>query len=256
MAFPLLALLPAAFQIGQGIYQNAEANNLKESKYIPPELRMNRDLARTQRLSKRAPGAATAEENVRRNLATTLSASRRAYGGDAGKMAAVASAASGQANDANARIATMGERFSEGALGREMSANREIAGVQERNRREYSQTKAKLYESSGQNLFGGISNVASYGIAGGFDGIDSSIKDAANQKIAMGKDLNSKQAGRGAGGGDPYIQEGRAMKKAARKAIRTSAGDTLTRSRYGDPYGSNGMVDYEYQEYLRNKRGF
>lgn len=251
MAFPLLALLPAAFQIGQGISQNIEANNLKESKYIPPELRMNRDLARTQRFSKRAPGAATAEENVRRNLATTLSASRRAYGGDAGKMAAVASAASGQANDANARIATMGERFSEGALGREMSANREIAGVQERNRREYSQTKAKLYESSGQNLFGGISNVASYGIAGGFDGIDSSIKKKANESIALGKDITKK-----GGDGSLYIKEGRQMKRDARKAIRTSAGDTLTRSKYGDPYGANGMVDYEYQEYLRNKRGF
>jgi len=241
---PLLALLPAAFQIGQGIFQNAEANNLKESQYVPPELRMKRQLAQQQAFSRRAPGTAQAEEQNRRNLATSLSQARRNFGGDAGKMAAISSGAVGQANDATARLQAQGQQFSENAFARMGQADSEIANVKERNRREFNQTKAELYRASGQNLFNAVSNVGSAAVAGVFDGIDPEVKSAANEKIRMGKDINKQQAGRGAGGGDPYIKEGRAMKKAARRSQSQSINQNLMMGQNGG-FNQNDWLEFK-----------
>lgn len=190
MPLPLFAaLLPAAFQAVQGISQRSEADNLKESKFIPPELLMKRDLARQQAYSKRAPGTAQAEEQVRRNLATSLSASRRAFGGDAGKMAAITSSLQGQANDATQTLQSRGQAFSEGAVAREGQALSEIGAVKQRNRENYNRTKAELYRASDQNLFGAVSNVGSFALAGGFDGIDPSLKADAKSAIEYGESL-------------------------------------------------------------------
>lgn len=246
---PLLSLLPAAFQLGQGIFQNAEANNLKESQFIPPELRMKRQLAQQQAFSRRAPGTGQAEEQSRRNLATSLSQARRNFGGDAGKMAAISAGAVGQANDATARLQAQGQQFSENAFARMGQADSEIAGVKERNRREYNQTKAELYRASGQNLFNAASNIGSAAIAGVFDGIDPEVKSMANERIRMGKDINSKQAGRGSGGGDPYIKEGRAMKKAARRAQSQTVNNSLQMAQ-NPLMGMNAGYGNEYQEFL------
>jgi hypothetical protein len=163
--FPLVAsLLPAAFQIGQGIYQKSQAKKLKESTFIPPELLMNRDLAQQQAFSRRAPGAAQAESNVRRNLATTIAAGQRSFGGDANKVAAITAGANAQANDANAQIAAQGQQFSENAFGRIAQANNGIAAQKRQNRMEFNAAKAELLSSSNQNIFNGINNAASAGL--------------------------------------------------------------------------------------------
>jgi len=203
MPFPVALALAA----GQGIYQGVkglvqknQAKKLKESTFIPEELLMNRDLAQQQAYSRRAPGQSNAEENVRRTMANRIAGAQRSFGGDANKIAAVTSAASGQANDANARLAAQGAQFSENAIGRLSNANTAIAGQKRQNRAEYLDTKAALYASGDQNIFNSIGNIASAGIAGmeagAFDGLDAETKAAAN---AVGGKL------------------GKAMKRGARK---------------------------------------
>lgn len=224
MPIPLLAAaaIPAVYQGIKGVSQKIKARKLKESKFIPEELLMNKDLATQQAYSRRAPGQSFAEEQVRRNTANQISAGQRSFGGDANKMAAIASGAVGQANDATANIAANGQRFSEGAFNRLGYANTAIAGQKRQNRSEYLETKAALDASGDQNIFNSINNLSSLAIAGAGEGIDAGTKSSANAKIAMGKDLNKVQAGRGAGGGDPYIKEGRMMKKTARRQARQS----------------------------------
>lgn len=240
MAFPVALALAA----GQGIYQGIkgirqkrQAKKLKESKWIPEELLMNRDLAKQQAYSRRAPGQAQAEENVRRTQANTIAAAQRSAGGDANKLAAIASGAAGQSNDANARISAQGQEFSENAFGRLGYANTAIAGQKRQNRAEYLEAKNALNAAGDQNIFNSIGNLASAGIAGiesgAFDGIDSSIKDAANAKIMAGKSL-------GGNLGQLSIGEGRSMKKAARKGLMQSQrggwNDYLMQNRRGQVY--------------------
>lgn len=222
MAFPVALALAA----GQGIYQGVkglvqknQAKKVKESTFIPEELLMNRDLAKQQAYSRRAPGQANAEENVRRMTANRIAAGQRSAGGDANKLAAIASGAVGQANDANARIAEGGARFSENAFGRLSNANTAIAGQKRQNRAEYDQTVSELDAAGDQNIFNSIGNIASAGLAGleagAFDGIDPAIKNAAKAKIMAGKKI-------GGNLGKLAIGEGRGMKKAARKTIAQS----------------------------------
>lgn len=240
MAFPVALALAA----GQGIYQGIkgirqkrQAKKLKESKWIPEELLMNRDLAKQQAYSRRAPGQAQAEENVRRTQANTIAAAQRSAGGDANKLAAIASGAAGQSNDANARISAQGQEFSENAFGRLGYANTAIAGQKRQNRSEYLEAKNALNAAGDQNIFNSIGNLASAGIAGiesgAFDGIDKGIKDAANAKIMAGKSL-------GGNLGKLSIGEGRSMKQAARKGLMQSQrggwNDYLMQNRRGQVY--------------------
>lgn len=220
----LLAALPAAYQLGKGLVQKAQAKKVKKSDFIPEELLMNRDLASQQAYSRRAPGQSQAEENVRRTTANRIAAGQRSAGGDANKMAAIASGAAGQANDANARIAEGGQRFSENAIGRLGYANTAIAGQKRQNQMEYEQTVSDLDAAGDQNIFGAINNFATSALASGaFDKMDPNIKAAANEQIAQGKFLNKMQAGRGAGGGNPYIKAGRQMKRNARGSFDRSS---------------------------------
>lgn len=185
-----LSLLPAAYQIGQGIYQKSQAKKLKESTYVPPELLLNRDLAAQQAYSRRAPGQAQAESQIRRNTANTISAGQRSFGGDANKAAAVASAANAQANDATARLAGQGAQFSENAFGRMANANSAIAGQKRQNRNEFNAAKAELISASNQNIFNGITNAASAGLtsylAGGGGGASNAGGSSAAPTPATG----------------------------------------------------------------------
>jgi len=115
-----LAAAQGIYQGIKGIRQKNQAKKLKESKFMPEELLMNRDLAMQQAYSRRAPGQGAAEENVRRTMANRMAGAQKSFGGDANKMAAVASGAAGQANDANARLAAQGAQFSEGAFNRHL----------------------------------------------------------------------------------------------------------------------------------------
>ncbi|MFO0447637.1 MAG: hypothetical protein ACK52I_02915 [Pseudomonadota bacterium] len=160
----LLAAIPAALQTGAGILQKVQANNLKKSNYVPPELLMNKDLASQQAFSRRAPGAAQAEEQNRRATANQISAAMRMYGGDANKIGAVASAATAGAQDANARIQAQGQQFSENAFGRLSNANNAIAQQDRINQEQYLQTKNALDNAGNTNIFSGVSNLATAGL--------------------------------------------------------------------------------------------
>lgn len=159
-----LALLPAAYQGIQGIRQHRLAKRLKESTFIPPELMMNRNLAEQQAYSRRAPGQAFAEEQVRRNTANQIAGAQRSFGGDANKVAAVTAAATAAGNDANSRLAAQGAQFSEAAMGRLANANVAIAGQKRQNRDEFNRAKAELMAAGDQNLFNAVSNVATAGV--------------------------------------------------------------------------------------------
>ncbi len=244
MPFPIALGLAAAQGIYQGIKgirQKRQAKKLKESTFIPPELLMNRNLAMQQAYSRRAPGQGNAEQLNSRVLANQIAAGQRSAGGDANKMAAITAAAAGQANDANARTQAAGQQFSENAFGRLSNANIAVAGQKRQNRSEYLQTKNALQASGDQNIFSGIGNIASAGIAGlesgAFDGIDESIKNAAKSKILGGKALGGLL-------GKASIKEGRGMKQSARKALNKSQrggwNDYLMQNRTGQVYDRNG----------------
>jgi len=172
MLLPLIAsAAPAIFKGVKGLFQKRQARKLKESKFVPPELLMNRDLAAQQAYSRRAPGAAFAEEQVRRGTANQVGNAMKMFGGDANKIAAVSSAANAQANDANSRIQAQGQAFSEGAFNRMAGANTQIAGQKRQNRNEFNQTKAALLDAGNQNIFGGISDLASTAIIGSEAGL-------------------------------------------------------------------------------------
>jgi len=247
-----LAAAQGIYQGIKGIRQKNQAKKLKESKFMPEELLMNRDLAMQQAYSRRAPGQGAAEENVRRTMANRMAGAQKSFGGDANKMAAVASGAAGQANDANARLAAQGAQFSEGAFNRLSNANIGIAGQKRQNRSEYLQTKNALQASGDQNIFSGIGNIASAGIAGmesgAFDGIGAETRGAANSLIRQGKEtLGSPTPGMGAS----LIKEGKGMKSSARKALAKSQrggwNDYLMQSRGGYPYDRNGYpIGYGY----------
>jgi hypothetical protein len=171
-AIPLIAsAIPAAVKLFKGFKQKKDARNLKESKFVPPELMMNRDLAAQQAYSRRAPGAAFAEEQIRRNQANQVGNAMRMFGGDANKIAAVASAAGGQANDATRSLAAQGQAFSENAFARMAGANVGIANQKRQNRDEFNQTKAALLDAGNQNIFGGISDLSSAVVMGSDAGL-------------------------------------------------------------------------------------
>ena len=160
----LLAAIPGALQAVGGLLQKNQANNLKKSDYVPRELLMNRDLASLQAYSRRAPGAALAEEQTRRTQANQIAAAQRMFGGDANKVAAVASAATAGAQDSNARIQAQGQQFSENAFGRLSNANNAIAQQDRINQEQYLQTKNALDNAGNTNIFSGISNLATAGL--------------------------------------------------------------------------------------------
>ncbi len=157
-----------ASAIGKGAKareQRGRARKLKEDTYIPPELQMNQDLAKMQAFSRRAPGQAKAEENIRRSQANTLSAVQRTSGGDAGRMAAASVASQGQANDALDQVNVRGQQFAEGAFGRLYGANQAIGAQKRRNRDQFNQTKAELIAASDQNYMNAFNDVLNGGLA-------------------------------------------------------------------------------------------
>jgi len=156
----------AAYQIGSGINQKNKASNLQKSNYVPPQLLMNKDLAMQQAYSRRAPGAAFAEEQNRRLAANQIAGAQRMFGGDANKIAAVSAGATQQAQDANSRIAAQGQQFSENAFGRLSNANAQLAGNDRINQNQYIQTKAALNNAGNTNIYSGINNLASTALVG------------------------------------------------------------------------------------------
>lgn len=162
-----VAALPALFQGIQGIGQARKARRLKEKdfNFIPPSLLANKSLAQQQAFSRRAPGSAEASENIRRNLATTLSAGTKMFGGDANKMATLVGGANAKADDAAKQVAVMGQQFSENAFNRLQQTNAQIGGQERQNYNDFWKTKSALLYASDQNIFNSINNLSSTGIA-------------------------------------------------------------------------------------------
>lgn len=239
----------AGVKVGQGISQRRKAKRLKESTFVPAELLMNKELAQQQAYSRRAPGAAQAEEQIRRNQSNQTANALKMSGGDANKAAAISSAANAQANDANARVQTAGQQFAENAFGRVAGANTQIAGQKRQNRDEFTQTKAALLDAGNKNIFNGISDAASTAIAtnaaGAFDGAGAEARGEAKALRAVGFTSVARQR----------LKEGR---QANRAAASSSMGSLYMRNNYG--YGGGGYYgggrdpDWEeFQKWKKNK---
>lgn len=206
----LLAAIPGALQAVGGLLQKNQANNLKKSDYVPRELLMNRDLASLQAYSRRAPGAALAEEQTRRTQANQIAAAQRMFGGDANKVAAVASAATAGAQDSNARIQAQGQQFSENAFGRLSNANNAIAQQDRINQEQYLQTKNALDNAGNTNIFSGVSNLATAGLLAKVGG--------------KGGDLASSLLGAGVSGLSPLLGSGDAAQPVQDTEAKTYVG--------------------------------
>ncbi len=190
-AIPLItAAASAAYQGGKGLSQRRAAKKLKESKFVPKELLMNKDLAMEQAYSRRAPGQSQAEENIRRNSANAISAASRMYGGDANKVAAVAAAVNGQANDANRGLAANGAQFSEQAFNRLSGANNAIASQKRQNNDEFNQAKAALIASGDQNIYNSINNLSTLGLSAMSQGTGKGARFAQGQMQIQSPWLN------------------------------------------------------------------
>lgn len=158
-----VSVLPAVWQGIQGAAQARKARRLKEKdfQFLPPSLLANKALAQQQAFSRRAPGSALANENIRRNLATTLSAGARMYGGDANKMATLAGGAEAKAFDASKQVDVLGQQFSENAFNRLQQTNAQLGGQERQNYTDFWKTKQALLYASDQNIFNAINNVSS-----------------------------------------------------------------------------------------------
>lgn len=173
-----------ASAVGKGIkagQQRRRARRLKEDTYIPPELMLNRDLAQMQAFSRRAPGQAKAEENIRRAQANTLSAIQRTSGGDAARIAEASVASQGATTDALDRSNVRGQEFAEGAFGRLYGANQAIGAQKRHNRDQFNQTKAELIAASDQNYMGAFNDVLNGGLAA------ASLMDPSSAGRGVGK---------------------------------------------------------------------
>lgn len=171
LVVPLAAsAIPSIFQGIKGLTQKRQAKRLKESTYVPPELLQNKALARIQAQSRRAPGQSVAEENIRKNLATTLGAQARMFGGDANKSVSLAAGASARADNATRGLAAQGQAFSENAYARLGAANNAIAGQKRQNRDEFNRAKAQLLAAGDQNIFNSINNLSTVGLMGAAQG--------------------------------------------------------------------------------------
>ncbi len=147
--------------------QNRAAKRLKMSSFTKDYM-ANRDLAMNQAYSRRSPGAAFAEEQVRRNTANQVGNAMRLAGGDVNKIAAISSAANAQANDATARIQAQGDAFSEQAFNRLDRANNDVA----RGRLRWRAERNALKSSAQQNWRRAIGDFTDAGgaIAGAMGG--------------------------------------------------------------------------------------
>lgn len=158
--YPLIAAgVSAAAKGVTAARQRRDAKKLKESKFIPEELLMNKDLAQLQAFSRQSPGQAKAEQMVRRNQANTVAAAKRASGGNLNKITAASVAAQGAANDATDRIHARGNEFSENAYRRIQDANTTIAAQKTRNRSEFNRAKIDLLAASDQNYMQGFNDL-------------------------------------------------------------------------------------------------
>lgn len=131
--------------------QKKAAKNLDEWNFTQ-DARASQELAMQQAYSRRAPGSAFTEEQIRRNQANQVSNALRMFGGDANKVAAISSSANAQANDATARLQSQGQAFSEDAFRRLSQANRDIS----QGRLQYRAAKNALLTSAQQNYYNAI----------------------------------------------------------------------------------------------------
>jgi hypothetical protein len=155
-----IAIAGAVYQGYQAVKQSNDAANLKKSNFRPQGLDENKDLAKNDVLSGRFPGQGLAEENVRRNFANQIAAAQRMFGGDANKIGAVSGGIGANANDALARIASMGSQFSQNAKQRLANATSAVAQQDQNNYMQYIQAKNALKQSSKQNAFNAVQNGA------------------------------------------------------------------------------------------------
>lgn len=176
--YPLIAAAAsAAAKSGVAASQRRSAKKLKESKWIPEELMMNKDLAQLQAYSREAPGKAKAEENIRRSQANTLSAIQKTAGGDTGKIAAASVASQQAATDALDQVNVRGQQFSENALNNVRTSNVQIAQQKMRNRDEFNRAKTDLLAASDENYMRAFNDILDGAMAsaymGGGDGTGS-----------------------------------------------------------------------------------
>ena len=169
MAVPLIlgaaSAIPGIVKGIQGIRQRREAKQLRpeDFQYIPPALRENLASQRNIARSARMPGQAQAEANIRQSAANAMNAA--GVGSLADKIAA-AQGIQAQTQGAMGDLATQGAAFQAQEQNELQDLMGQQAAYEEAGQRSFEQTKQGLLDAGSQNIFGGISDVAS-GITGG-----------------------------------------------------------------------------------------
>lgn len=195
--YPLIAAgVSAAAKSITAASQRKNAKDLKESKFIPQELLMNKDLAQLMAYSKEAPGQAKAEEMVRRGQANTLATIRRTAGGNTGKLASASIATQGATNDAIERLAAEGRRYADRNLDRVFSSNLAIADQKQRNRAEFNRAKIDLLAASDQNYMKGFNDLLEGAMATGY------LKGGGSASLPPSR------GAKGSGSAGPYFSQG------------------------------------------------
>ena len=169
MAVPLIlgaaSAIPGIIKGVQGIRQRNQAKKLRpeDFQYIPPALRENLASQRNIARSARMPGQAQAESNIRQQAAQAMNTA------GAGSLADKIAAAQGiqaQSQQAMGNLATQGAQFQQQEQNELQDLMNQQAAYEEAGQRSFEQTKQGLLDAGSQNIFGGVSDVAS-GITGG-----------------------------------------------------------------------------------------
>lgn len=164
MAFlPLAAsLLPAAWQIGSGIYQNIQGNQVKVQDTRPQEFREMVDMRRQQAGSQLMPGQKTAEARIDQNAANAVAAAQQSGSGPSGVLAAL-SRIGQQANQSTVALTDQ-------AAGYQMQNKDKLAGAlaqdaqwQANDLQAANRERAALKQASATNFFGGLSTLGTAG---------------------------------------------------------------------------------------------
>lgn len=165
MPLPLLAGLamsavPAIFKGIKGIQQKKEAKNLKKNDFIPGALNQGIDRATVAANSNTLPGQARIEENIRQSNAGVIDA---AGSGSFSDKLAVASAVDKQAGQT---FEDLGVKAAENKQNNERMLQNLLTrkgDYQYQNEVDFQNRKQQLAQAGDQNLFGGLSDIASVG---------------------------------------------------------------------------------------------
>ncbi len=181
MPIPLMLLAAAASaapKLIEGIKQRRKAKKLKVSNYLPPSLKAASEEARREATASRYAGQDVDEANLRQNVTDTFHNVAKSSSSPNALLNA-ASQLSGAQTRGNQQIGQNLHRFKQNAKDIYRNLELQKAEQQKENYNQFLGAKSALKGAAKQNIYGGITDLASGALASfgpGGDAIGGAIK--------------------------------------------------------------------------------